>query len=66
MSAPRVGEEKEFLGVMSESQQGDDKPHQPIFTLDSLLPQLLRVLGTLFVFMNSFWPRETWWDWGHH
>lgn len=66
MSAPRVGEEKEYLVVMSERQQGDDKSHQPIFTLDALLPQLLRVLYNLLVFTNNFWPREIWRDWGHH
>lgn len=37
--APRLGEEKEFLVVASESQQGgDDKSHRPVFTLDALLP----------------------------
>lgn len=65
--APRVGQEEEFLVVKSESQQGgDDKSHQPIFTLDALLPQLLTVLYNLFVFTNNFWPREIWREWGHY
>lgn len=65
MSAIRVGEGKEFLVVMSASQQGG-KSHQHIFTLQGLLPYLLRGLHNQFVFTNSLWPTEVWRVWGQH
>lgn len=66
MSAGRVREGKEFLVVMSGSQQGSDKPHQHKWTPEALLPQLLRILHDLFVLTNSPWLREVWRMWGHN